>query len=154
MPEASRLRELLVHSQRRIGPGGARALAESASLAGLTSLAIVQGGIGGGGVRALTSSPGLRSLTKLTLPCNDLEDDSALVLAESSLLPRLRVLNVGWNQFGAAGAVGLVMSPACAGLERLDLEDNNLAGPEVARGIAEAAHLRRLRELNLGHSGL
>ncbi len=154
MPEAARLRDLYVHSWRRIGPRGARAVAESPHFTGLTTLAIMQGGIELEGTLALATSPNLRSLSELTLHCCDLRDDSAFALAESPLLPQLRVLNLGWNQLEIPGVSALVASPSCSGLERLDLEDNSLSGPEAARRIAEAPHLSRLKDLNLGQCRL
>jgi len=150
LPELARLRSLRFHSRRALafGGGGAQAVADSPHLAGLTSLDITQCAVGVEGVRALAGSPRLGSLTELTLRCNDLTDDSAVALAESPLPPRLRHLSLGWNYLSVAGVAAML--PACANLETLDLDENNLRGPEVARSLAAATHLRRLSYLHLG----
>jgi uncharacterized protein (TIGR02996 family) len=150
MPELGRLELLSVGSTRRIGLDGARALGECPHLANLTTLVISQGAIETEGVRAIVSSPHLRSLTKLSFRCCDLTDESAALLAESALVPRLQSLDLGWNYFRPAGVRTILASP-CTRLERLDLDDNTFNGPEIARTVAEATHLR-LTRLNLGEA--
>jgi uncharacterized protein (TIGR02996 family) len=154
--EMARLRELTVRSRprHRIGPTGAAALAASPHLGGLESLAVCGDPIGLGGVRALVAPRAFPALRELTLHCADLGDDSAFVLAQSPLLGRLRVLNLGWNQLTPAGLAAILASPGCAGLERLGLDDNSFNDAQPARLLAGARHLTRLAELDLGCSRL
>jgi hypothetical protein len=75
------------------------------------------------GVRALVASPSLTGLRTLELE-NAAGEAAVQVLASSSALAELRVLNLKDNGLGFAAAQALARSPFLGGLELLDLSDN------------------------------
>jgi uncharacterized protein (TIGR02996 family) len=96
-------------SFNNIGGAGARALAASPTLAGLTTLILSGNGIGPAGARALAASPNLSGLTTLNLSGNGIGDGDggAEALAASERLTRLTALDLSWNDIGDAGEQAL-----------------------------------------------
>jgi uncharacterized protein (TIGR02996 family) len=98
---------------------GARTLAESPLLGGVTSLGLWGNPIGTAGVIALARSPHLKRLESLNLYDCRFGAEGARALAESPYLAELRVLNVGGNAFGVEGAKALAASPYLGKLRTL-----------------------------------
>jgi uncharacterized protein (TIGR02996 family) len=90
-------------SGNRLGPQGARALAESPQVAQLRTLRLRGNRLGVEGVRSLANSPHLARLTNLDLTANLLGDAGAAVLAESPYLRHLQTLYVGRNRIHPGG---------------------------------------------------
>jgi uncharacterized protein (TIGR02996 family) len=106
---------------KKLTAAGVRAILESPTRAGLTSLD-VGGGPGGPAFAELFRSPGFR-------------------------LTRLTTLNVGGRKLGDAGAAVLAGCPAMAGLTELHLHSNGLTD-RGATTILDSPHLRNLRRLS------
>jgi uncharacterized protein (TIGR02996 family) len=78
-----------------IGAAGLHAIAEAPALASLRDLEIETGGLDDEALRALAESPHLRMLKRLSLSGNrDITDDGIVMLAGSSVLASVRVLNL------------------------------------------------------------
>jgi hypothetical protein len=131
------------------------ALAETASLAGLTTLDVhgnsmrYEPGIYAIGVDALVRSPHLTGLTTLALGDNWVGDDGAAILADGWPWPGLRRLFLGYNSITDAGARRLARCQRAADLELLDLSHNDI-GMTGARAVLAALprtviHLRGTR---------
>jgi hypothetical protein len=108
-----------------VGDEGARALAGSAYLRGLTRLDLTENSIGDDGARALAESANLGGLTHLNLKGNHLGPEGARALASSPHLARLRYLGLGGYRFLEAAPVheaaeALLSSPGLGNLACLD----------------------------------
>jgi uncharacterized protein (TIGR02996 family) len=110
-----------------IGDGGARVLAASPHLGGLTALDLGYNEVEDAGVQALAACPGLAGLTELDLSLNRIGDGGARALASSPHLSRLGTLNLAGNSVRCAGARALVTSPHLACLTKLDLSLNRIS---------------------------
>jgi uncharacterized protein (TIGR02996 family) len=119
-PNLTRLTEVTVGGQMTVA-SAARALVRSRAFGRLTGLSWRDDQRSGGAVVA--------ELTRLTDP------------------PRLKRLDLSGNRITAGALASLVAAPALAGVEDLDLSDNNL-GPEGVRALA-AARLPHLHSLHL-----
>jgi uncharacterized protein (TIGR02996 family) len=92
-----------------IGVAGAEALANSPDLANLTQLNLRNNNIGSIGVEALVAdSSHLKKLTILDLCGNRIGDAGAMHIAHSSNLPSLTTLNLADNNISLAGATILI----------------------------------------------
>ena len=118
-----------------IGDVGARALAASPHLGGLTALDLGYNEVGDAGAQALAACPGLAGLTELDLSLNRIGDGGARALASSPRLSRLGTLNLAGNSVGYAGARALVAAPHLACLTKLDLSLNRIS-PRGLRALA------------------
>jgi uncharacterized protein (TIGR02996 family) len=115
-------------------------VAPSPHLSGLTCLAFSSSRIGPVGARALANSPYLRRLTCLDLDNNSIGPTGAAALAGSPCLARLTELHLRRNGIGDAGARALAGSPHLARLTELNLSHNDL-GVEGAQALAASPHL-------------
>jgi uncharacterized protein (TIGR02996 family) len=116
----------------RIGPAGARRLAESSALVGLITL----------NLNGLSDEPG-----------NDIGDEGLAALARSPHLHRLQFLRLDSNRIGPQGARALAESPNAAGLIELSLGDNKL-GDDGVRILVDSPSLGNLNSLDLFNTGI
>ncbi|MEM1350045.1 MAG: hypothetical protein AAGI01_15900, partial [Myxococcota bacterium] len=163
----------LYHNE--LGPTGARALA-AATMPSLEHLDVAINELGPDGARALLASPlmerlvhldlshnhldatlhepltehadSLEPLRELVLRGNELGDEGAELLAQLSLVRRLRLLDLYHNDIGPRGVGALVDHHALVGLEVLDLSYNDI-GEDGARALDHPS-LARLRRLVVG----
>jgi uncharacterized protein (TIGR02996 family) len=131
-----------------IGDVGARVLAASPHLGGLTALDLGFNEVEDAGTQALAACPGLAGLTEFDLGLNRIGDGGARALASSPRLSRLGTLNLAGNSVGYAGARALVTSPHLAYLTRLDLSMNRIS-PQGLRALARLQLPTRLTVCDL-----
>lgn len=85
-------------------------------------------------VRPLMDTPHLPALEHLGLCNAEFQDELVPLLAHSSLLPRLRSLDLSLGTMGEVGARALLhAAPAFAALESIDVSSNSLSEAMVAR---------------------
>ena len=108
----------------------ATAMAASPYLQGLSMLHLGRNDLGDEGVEALAHAPWLLSVIWLDLTENGLSDRGARVLADSPLLVNLRTLLLRRNAFSAAGISALTSSANLRGLRRLEYD------PPTANGLS------------------
>lgn len=128
------------HGARRFGPEGAKQLAQSPHLSGISTLHLWGNAIGDEGITALANSPHLHNLKELRVFGNLIGDQGAFALAQSSCLPKLETLSLGYNQIGDAGAQALADATQYKHLDAISLNNNNLT--EV--GLCSLAFCTRL----------
>lgn len=172
-----KLRRLLLY-KNEIGAEGAKALAESPSLAGLRELDLGNNKIGKEGAAAIAASPHLQGLEVLGLARCSIGKEGAASIAAA--FPRLRSLDLIGNGIGPEGvraiALGkglgslrelilqqtragdegvahLLASPLAARLTSLNLRSNKLTDAS-AGAIASAAQLAGLRSLNVNNNDI
>jgi uncharacterized protein (TIGR02996 family) len=105
------------------------------------------------GARALASSVSLAGLTSLDLGGQSLLGDAGVcALVESTNLTRLTTLRLWGCGIGARGVAALASSAWLAGLTHLDLADNPWTD-EAAEALARSPHLTRLRYLRVAMVG-
>jgi uncharacterized protein (TIGR02996 family) len=121
LAKRSRLRVLRL-SGNRITADGARVLADSPVLAGLTELKLSDNAIGDKGVAALVGSPKARKLRTLDVSECKIGAAGAVAIAESAHLANLRHIWVSYNDIGLTGARALAASPHLGGLTRLQMD--------------------------------
>jgi uncharacterized protein (TIGR02996 family) len=80
-----------------MGPAGARAIAESPSLADVETLVLDQNSVGDAGLTAIAGSPHAKRLKVLSLRENRISDDGTRALARSPVMETLRVLDLTGN---------------------------------------------------------
>jgi hypothetical protein len=135
-----------------MGDEGAEALAGSPYLKRLTTLDLYESGLEVAGVRALARSASLAGLTTLVLggACREVDGDAwaAALVEPPAQLARLKYLHLSFNSIGDAGVRALAAAPQLACLTTLDLTSNQCGG-EGARALVDSAHLRGLRALKL-----
>jgi uncharacterized protein (TIGR02996 family) len=110
----------------------AQALANSAHLGNVETLLLWSNRIGDDGVRALLAAPHLTRLTRLDLSANVIGDAGLTALTASPRLARLTMLGLERNQIGDEGARALLGSPHAAGTTRFDLSKNPIGEPTRA----------------------
>jgi uncharacterized protein (TIGR02996 family) len=137
----------------QMGPRGARALAECASLGALERLDVHNHAIYDEGAAALLRGERLATLRHLELGNNGLTDDTAEALAEAAHLDRLTYLSLTGNYLSGWGVRRLGQAEHLAGLGHLDLVDNPIDSPGLAALLA-APFAARLTVLRLGLCGL
>ncbi|HEY8504059.1 MAG TPA: TIGR02996 domain-containing protein [Gemmataceae bacterium] len=146
------LRRLYLNDNARIGAAGARALAGSAPLRGLTVLDLSANAIDSTAVQALTAGAALGNLGVLQLHTNEIGDKGAAALAGSALLGRLLRhsprLDLHDNAIRPAGARALAGSEFAPLVRVLDLGENHL-GSDGVEELTRAAGLSGLRTLVL-----
>lgn len=103
------------------------------------------------GAKALAQTACLAGLQHLDLGGNDLHDAGAGELAKGTFTA-LRHLNLRLNSIGAEGVRALTKAASLPALEHLDLSRNDL-GPQGAEALGQARHWP-LAHLDLGSSGL
>jgi uncharacterized protein (TIGR02996 family) len=141
------LRELDLHGCNLRDAGVA--LAESALLAGLTSLNLDASGIGDPALWALTSSPWLGNLRTLNLGNAGLVTVSAIeALLSSGRLPNLSELLLHGTFDNEDEVVRLAGVPALRQLRKLNLAGCAIAA-RAARALAASPYLANLRQLHL-----
>lgn len=111
----------------------------------------------GGHLPDILASAHLTRLTGLTMFAQHFDPKTvravARAVAEAPTLAGLRVLRLGRNRLGDAGAEALVASPHFAQLEELDLSENDI-GDVAAKALAESPNLAGLRRLELAGNGV
>jgi uncharacterized protein (TIGR02996 family) len=133
---------------------GARALAGSPNLAGLTTLRLSATNFGDEGVQALASSPRLAGLTALDLYCcAGISSAGVQALLTSPHLTRLSALALAYLRCGPEGVALLAAGAHLAGLVTLNLH-GNLLGDLGACALAASPHLGRLVALMLGNNDI
>jgi uncharacterized protein (TIGR02996 family) len=164
-PHLAGLRELALTGPQGLGDEAARAVAHSACLDRLESLALDGMLIGTAGAFALAAAP-LGRLRKLRLRGGQIGPDGVEALVESPYLASLETLDLsgryvstpsgapGQSTSGAApniGDAGVVRLARCPGSEKLRvlvLVMNHL-GDEGVRALAESPYLAGLQALHL-----
>jgi uncharacterized protein (TIGR02996 family) len=154
-------------TRNQITDAGARALAESPSLAGLRKLALWGNQLSDEGLRALVQSPNLTALTHLQLGVygsrSALTDASLRALAQSPYTPRLATLDLEGSLVGDAGLEALAGYRHLDALRQLNLAKGHarLFDPAAvritdagARVLAMLPALGGLRWLNLENNAL
>jgi len=148
--------ELRGHAGGPIGAAGAAALAASPALARCVTLDLTGNDLGDTGLPALVASPHLANLRVLKVGRNQVTDAGVVALRETlpALLGRLRVLDLSENRLTRYG-IGILDAARGDRPVALDVSGNvqAVAGaapvpvgevvPDVLRGAAEAAELRR-----------
>lgn len=99
------------------------------------------------GIRAAELLAGFRCLEGIDLAGLQIGDEGAEILARSSLLTELKVLQLGQNGLGLRGVTALLSSPYLTKVEELDLSKNRPGNDWIA-ALASAGP-RRLRKLTL-----
>jgi hypothetical protein len=136
-----------------IGDEGVAALAPSAALATVHTLALERCGLTDLGVRLLAQSPHLSHLRELYLgnrqgietgPLNEIGDDSGLAVARSRTLGRLETLDFAYTRVGDAGLEALIASPYLSRLSSVNAWGTRLTR-EGSRRVAALAEERRQR---------
>jgi Ran GTPase-activating protein (RanGAP) involved in mRNA processing and transport len=132
---------------------GARILARSATLTGLRSLALNDNGqITWDGARAIAESPHLAGVTEMDLAGNDINDAGIRAVACSGTMTRLHTLRMDRNPIGDAGVAAMVestlMRRMLARCPHLDLRANAI-GPVGADVLADAPDLAQVAGLDL-----
>lgn len=123
-----------------------RSLVDSEHMRHVSHLDLGYNYIRGEGVEILASSGNLSSLTSLHLPCVKMTHTGLEALLGS--LPRLKTLNLFFNNLGDPAAHMIAASENLADLTHLDLGDNpiNCAG---LCAIAQSPHMANLTYLSL-----
>jgi uncharacterized protein (TIGR02996 family) len=177
-PHLCRLKELDL-SYNPLGPEGGRLLAASPLLPRLQTLTLHGCALGREGVTALLAAPPAAPLVGLDLEDNNLDVEAVRALAVAAHLKQLRSLKLGSNPLGIEAVRVLQTAPFLGSLTALDLDAcdldveamrllagwplgeltwlslaHNPIGPDGARALAAAAHLKRLRTLYLYGAGL
>ncbi len=129
------------------------ALVSSPNLVNLTDLDFGYNKIGPQGADLLAKSTTLKKLRVLELRGCEIEEAGAIALAKSANLARLVGLNLGANMIGAGGAKALAASPHLKLLETLALDDNQL-GAIGAQAVAGSPVLKRLTTLDLSRNDI
>lgn len=176
-PHIQQLKSLSLHS-REVGPTSATAIAQAATLSGLTKLVLSHCWIETAGVLSLTQSPHLHQLHTLELESCDIGSTGVVAIARAKTLSKLATLNLARNGVKALEASQLVQSPHMKNLEHLDLSVNHIEdhgaeaiarspymskltmlglaqnniGAAGARALAQSPHLSNLTSLDLGHN--
>jgi uncharacterized protein (TIGR02996 family) len=173
---AGQLLHQLDLEDNRIGPEGARALADSPALGMLTELHLAGCSLEDEGLTRLVRTPAVARLDTLYLADNHLTAWAARAMADSSHLRSLTSLELSSNPIqpeGTAalaqrplqtlyladcrvedeGAVALAGSAALQDLTQLDLSANHLSRRGL-QALTQSATLRNLRWLNLAENGL
>ncbi|MEI9939712.1 MAG: hypothetical protein WDO69_21030 [Pseudomonadota bacterium] len=164
------------------GPELGSVLADSPSLASLTSLDVSDNDLAIEGARALARSPYLKAVRELDLGGNDIGDEGAQAIARATALSGLETLNVSGNSIASSGVSALTHG-AFGRLSSLDLSMNGIGdagtsalksselplkslyllgceiGPSGIKMLAQAKHLGKLDVLalsgnNLGDEGV
>lgn len=146
LPVMEGLDELDLGQNRRFGPGGAEALAESGALRGLRTLNLSETLLGTEGVRSLLSASGLSGVRSLDLSANKLGPVAVGLMAGSPAVRGLRVLNLSNNRITNGGAETLANARHLQGLLELDLSDAEV-GDAGALALAASEHLEGLLRL-------
>lgn len=139
---------------KRIGPAGARAIAQSPLLASLEELTFGEPGssqIGDEGAAALAGSPHMANMRVLRLRHQGFSAKGARALAETRSMTRLRELYLDCNDdIGSEGVRALVKGPwpelKVLNLFRCGVDDDG------AKALAEEGRLAKLTELVLPYN--
>jgi uncharacterized protein (TIGR02996 family) len=98
-------------------------------------------GLGARGVRRLANSRYLHRLTALRLRWQCITDDGARALADSPLLPHLRLLDLGAiHELTDAGLLALLTSPGARSLKSLNIEHSRLSSDVMDALVAWGGH--------------
>jgi uncharacterized protein (TIGR02996 family) len=123
--------------------------AAAAQLRGLTELSLGLRGLTGAGLGHLVRL-GLPRLRWLDVHFNDVDDEGARTLAQAEGLSELRSLNLGTNRIGDAGAEALAgCRSQLAVLAALDLGGNDITDPAAAAALLAGPCFPRLVGLSL-----
>jgi uncharacterized protein (TIGR02996 family) len=145
--------DVVLQEQNPLRAEGARILADSPYLAGLSRLCLAGCLLGDEGAAALTESSYLGKLVRLDLPANMIRATGASDLANSPMLARLRHLGLANNVLQADGVAALANSACLVNLQSLDL-GRNILGPGGARELVAGRGLERLTALDLRLNGI
>jgi uncharacterized protein (TIGR02996 family) len=124
-----------------------QAVLASAHCPRLRSLELVKCKLGPRGAKALADCPRVESLIQLNVLDNYVGDEGMAALAASPYLSALRTLRIDLNDIGPAGVEALAASVSLGGLEDLFLGD--AIGPAAGLALSRSPFLTHLRELSL-----
>lgn len=120
------------------------ALAECEHLVRVRDLGLCGADLGNGGLNVLLRSPYLTGVESLDLSFNGLDDSAARQLARTGAMPRLRELRLNDNgRLTADGLAVLAESSGLAGLELLDVSANDI-GPAGVAAVCGSPYLSDL----------
>jgi uncharacterized protein (TIGR02996 family) len=141
------------HTDTRIGPRGARALANARSITRLTTLNLDSQAIHDSGAGDICCASWAAGLEVLELGNNGLSDDTPRTLQRGARLNSLHTLDLSRNHLTPAGIRTLTTGVRLEGLKSLSL-GNNLVLDAGVRSLVESACFGRLSHLNLWAGGL
>lgn len=135
----------LTFQENRLGDAGVQKLAASPYLPGVRNLELASNRLGDAGLLALASAAEFRPL-RLDLGSNQIGVRGVSALASSSLVERLRELNLSWNPLADTGLHELARTHDAGQLRTLGLAKCNLttAGVLDLAGAAWVANLHNL----------
>jgi uncharacterized protein (TIGR02996 family) len=141
----------------QIWPEGVQALARSPAVARLQRLNLSGNPISDAGMETLATTPAFAGLAELIAradeqyPADCIHANGVAALARSSVLTRLRLLDLGGHYIGDAGLSTLVRSPSVSELVELDVPDNEIGdiGESGIDALVESPYLGHLKRLNL-----
>ena len=141
--------------QERLGSASGQVLARWPGLQYLNCLKISHDSCSDGvltdeGVQILARSPS-RGLISLHLMGEEISDDAAIALGQSSLLNHIQALDLSRNRISDSGLSALLAHPKIESLETLNLNYNRL-GDASAKLISAHPGLPRLRTLRVSHN--
>lgn len=119
--------QILDLSGNALGDRGAKLLAKSGALGGLTTLRLGSNEIGDRGAIALLKALELQNLQELWLDGNPVSDAFAKALSASTGAARLRVLNMNGTNLGQRGLREIAGSRMLSSLEALEVPDDQAA---------------------------
>lgn len=111
-------------SSNRIGPNGAKALANQSAFPQLRALTLSMNPILSQGATALFESNAFTGLEELHLASTGLANDVVSRIMDSARFPALKILNLRFNRLGIAEQTRLNQSPLSRRLQHLDLTGN------------------------------
>jgi uncharacterized protein (TIGR02996 family) len=141
----------------RMWPEGLQSLARSPVVARLQRLNLSGNPVSDAGMETLATNAAFAGLTELVAradeqyPADCVHANGAAALAQSRVLTRLRLLDLGGHYIGDAGLSSLVRSPNVSELAELDVPENEIGdiGESGIEALVESPHLGRLKRLNL-----
>jgi uncharacterized protein (TIGR02996 family) len=134
-----------------IGPTDVALLANSPTLANLTSLDLSGNAVDAESLSGLLSSPHMANLRELVVAGNRLTAETIGPLARVGPGPRLRSLSLAWNPIGDRGAQVLATADFCEVLQNLDLDTCKITAHGV-QALAKAPWMAHLCRLDLDHN--
>jgi len=133
---------------KKIGPEGARVLAQNTNWMNLSWLQLERNNLGLEGAKYLAQNTSYLNLSKLDLQNNNIGSEGAKALAQNTSWTNLIWLRLQNNQIGPEGAKALAQNTSWIKLKCLNLASNCL-GVEGAKALSQNASWANLLSLDL-----